>query len=90
MRNEKRRQVVPEGSHPPEPADGFEKNLKRLEDIVTAMESGQTRLDETIALYEEGLKLVNFCQSKLTEVQHKVEILDKNHKPKAFEPEKNQ
>ena len=39
----------------------FESSLARLEEIVRAMESGEAMLDETLSLYEEGVKLIQFC-----------------------------
>lgn len=57
----------------------FEQALKRLEEIVARMESGDLELDKSLALFEEGVKLVRFCSGKLDEAKKKVEILvDKN------------
>ena len=36
----------------------FESSLARLEEIVRAMESGEIMLDESLSLYEEGIKLI--------------------------------
>ena len=52
---------------------GFEAALKRLEDIVEQMESGETDLDTMIASFEEGQRLVKFCTAKLNEVEKKIE-----------------
>lgn len=52
---------------------GFEAALKRLEDIVEQMESGETDLDTMIASFEEGQRLVKFCTAKLDEVEKKIE-----------------
>lgn len=52
---------------------GFETALKRLEDIVEQMESGETDLDTMIASFEEGQRLVKFCTAKLNEVEKKIE-----------------
>lgn len=56
-----------------EAALGFEAALKRLEDIVAQMESGETDLDTMIASFEEGQRLVKFCTAKLNEVEKKIE-----------------
>ena len=56
-----------------EAALGFEAALKRLEDIVEQMESGETDLDTMIASFEEGQRLVKFCTAKLNEVEKKIE-----------------
>ncbi len=43
----------------------LEDALKQLEAIVQQLESGDGSLDEALALFEEGQKLVRFCQSDL-------------------------
>lgn len=53
----------------------FESALKRLEDIVAQMERGDPDLDSSLALFEEGVKLVRFCTARLDEAKKKVEIL---------------
>jgi len=55
--------------------NGFEKSLARLEEIVGQMESGNLSLDQMIACFEEGSKLVKRCSAKLTEVEKKIEKL---------------
>lgn len=52
---------------------GFEGSLKRLEEIVEWMESGEADLDAMIALFEEGQRLVKTCTAKLNEVEKKIE-----------------
>ncbi|MBQ9432478.1 MAG: exodeoxyribonuclease VII small subunit [Kiritimatiellae bacterium] len=53
----------------------FEAALKRLEEIVEAMESGETDLDKMIGAFEEGQRLVALCNAKLNEVTKKIEKL---------------
>lgn len=53
----------------------FEIALKRLEEIVARMESGDLELDKALSLFEEGVSLVRFCTGKLDEAKKKVEIL---------------
>ena len=55
----------------------FESSLARLEEIVKAMESGDAMLDESLALYEEGVKLIKFCTNALDDAEQKVKILQK-------------
>ena len=43
----------------------FEDALKNLEKIVEDLEGGELSLDKSLARYEEGIKLVKFCQKKL-------------------------
>lgn len=58
-----------------EKAVSFEKSLARLEAIVGGMESGELSLDDMIAQFEEGQKLLSFCTGKLDEVERKIERL---------------
>ena len=61
-----------------EPAPpSFEQSLKRLEEIVAGMESGELDLDTMIRQFEEGQKLIALCQARLTEVERRVEALVK-------------
>lgn len=53
----------------------FESAMKRLEEIVKILESGELPLATLLEMYEEGVKLQNFCQEKLDEAERKVEIL---------------
>ncbi|MBQ2469436.1 MAG: exodeoxyribonuclease VII small subunit [Clostridia bacterium] len=53
----------------------FEEALKRLEETVHALESGAVPLDESLKLFEEGVALVKFCNSKLDKAEQKVRIL---------------
>lgn len=53
----------------------FEKKLSRLEEIVHKMEKGDLALDESLKLFEEGVKLSRECQGKLTEAEAKVKVL---------------
>ncbi len=56
----------------------FEKSLERLEKIVADMESGELDLDTMIKQFEEGQKLIKLCQTRLVEVERKVEQLVKD------------
>ncbi|MCB0349140.1 MAG: exodeoxyribonuclease VII small subunit [Bdellovibrionales bacterium] len=53
----------------------FEKKLKRLEEIVEKMEEGEISLDESLKLFEEGVKLSRECGKELTDAEQKVKIL---------------
>ncbi len=53
----------------------FEEALKRIEEIVTALEQGEVSLDDSLKLYEEGQSLIKFCREKLTKVEEKVKEL---------------
>lgn len=62
--------------------ESFEKALKRLEEIVNKLESGNLPLDESLKIFEEGVKLSRFCTKKLDEAERKVEVLLKNKEGK--------
>ena len=53
----------------------FDEALKRLELIVDEMESGELGLEDMISRFEQGRKLVEFCSTKLNEVERKIEVL---------------
>lgn len=55
----------------------FEEALKKLQEIVEELESGNIPLDESLAKYEEGIRLVRLCQKKLQEAKKKIEVLVK-------------
>jgi len=55
----------------------FEEAMKRLEDIVQNMESGDLSLEDSLGIFEEGIKLVGFCSKKLEEAEKKVTMLVK-------------
>lgn len=55
----------------------FEAALARLEEIVRGLERGESTLDEALSLYEEGVKLARFCNSRLDEAEAKIEIMVK-------------
>jgi exodeoxyribonuclease VII small subunit len=53
----------------------FEKSLNRLEEIVTDMEGGKLSLEESMKLFEEGVRLSRQCQVQLGEAEQKVQLL---------------
>jgi len=55
----------------------FEAALKRLEEIVDALEGGETPLDKAMELYEEGLELSRFCGEKLKAPELRLKKLSK-------------
>jgi exodeoxyribonuclease VII small subunit len=59
-------------------APNFEGALKRLEEIVKKLESGDLPLDSALELFEEGIKLSRFCHTTLGQAERRVEILLKN------------
>lgn len=53
----------------------FEKKLGRLEEIVQKMEKGDLALEDSLKLFEEGVKLSRECHSRLNEAEAKVKLL---------------
>jgi exodeoxyribonuclease VII small subunit len=71
----------------------FEDCLKRLEEIVDRLEKGDLALEESLALFEEGMKLSNSCRGELEAAEGKVEILLKQGaklQAQPFEPGEEQ
>lgn len=58
-----------------EPTLHFEEALKKLEEIVERLESGDVPLEEAIELFQEGMKLSYYCNQKLEQVEQKIEML---------------
>jgi exodeoxyribonuclease VII small subunit len=79
-------------------APRFEAALQRLEQIVQQLEKGELPLEQSLVLYEEGIKLTRLCHAKLEEAEGRIEtlmkdargdlVLDKSGKAqtKPFEP----
>ena len=53
----------------------FEQAMARLEEIVARLEAGEQTLDQSLALYEEGAKLMKQCASALDKAEQKVKKL---------------
>ena len=53
----------------------FAARMKRLEKIVTQLESEELDLEKAVALFEEGVSLTKECRRMLSEAEKKVEIL---------------
>jgi exodeoxyribonuclease VII small subunit len=53
----------------------FEGALSEIRAIIEKLEGGNLSIEESLALFEKGVELINFCHKKLGEVQKRVEIL---------------
>lgn len=53
----------------------FEKAFQQLEKIVQRLESEELPLDESLQLFEEGIRLSRFCHQRLGEVEKKIETI---------------
>ena len=50
----------------------FEEAMERLEEIVTSMERGEAPLEESLALFAEGTKLLKQCTTLLDKAEQQV------------------
>ncbi len=63
----------------------FEGSMKKLEQIVQQMESGDLPLEKSLTKFEEGVTLSKFCSDKLDEVEKKITLLMKDHQGNVME-----
>ena len=56
----------------------FEAALSRLEEIVKELEAGELPLEQSLKLFEEGIKLSRVCNKRLEDAERRVEILLKD------------
>lgn len=63
--------------------EGFEK----IEEILRKMESRDIPLEESFGLYEEGMKLLKFCNERISRVEKKVMKLDGDGQLKPLDEE---
>jgi exodeoxyribonuclease VII small subunit len=63
----------------------FEKAMKKLEQIVRELESGDQPLEKAIKQFEEGVQLSKFCSEKLDETEKRVTLLLKDQTGNVFE-----
>ncbi len=55
----------------------FEDSFKRLEEIVGILNDDKTTLEESIKLYEEGIKNYRKCEEELNQAKQKIEELSR-------------
>ena len=63
----------------------FEKAMKKLEQIVRELESGDQPLEKAIKKFEEGVQLSKFCSEKLDETEQRVTLLLRDQTGNVFE-----
>ena len=71
----------------------LEEAMKRLEDIVQSLESGDLSLEDSLEIFEEGMKIVRACSKRLEEAEQKVTMLVKEgdeYTQKPFEIEEKE
>ena len=70
--------------------ENFEDSMKKLETIVTELEKGDLNLDDSMAKFEEGMKIAKQCNNILEDAEKKITILleeDGELKEEKFETE---
>lgn len=55
--------------------DQFEHSVRRLESLIQKLEDDKTSLEETIGLYEEGLRLIKSCNELLDHAKLRIETV---------------
>lgn len=53
----------------------FEERLTQLEQVVEKLERGELSLDESVRLFEEGVKLSDACKAELEKAEGRVQVL---------------
>jgi exodeoxyribonuclease VII small subunit len=70
----------------------FETSLEALEEIVQKLEQGDLALEESLVLFEQGIRLSRECQERLSQAERRIELLlrDQQGRPvvSAFEDDK--
>lgn len=56
----------------------FEASLAELEQIVKKLEEGEQPLEESLTLFEQGVKLARECRERLTQAERRIEVLIKD------------
>jgi len=56
--------------------ESFESQLAQLQALVKKLEQGELSLDESLAAFEQGVKLTRACQKILAEAEQKVKVLN--------------
>ncbi|HLA27695.1 MAG TPA: exodeoxyribonuclease VII small subunit [Syntrophales bacterium] len=64
----------------------FEDALKKLEEILRKMETGDLTLEESLRSFEEGIRLSRLCAEKLDEAERRVDILLKEDEKVVLKP----
>lgn len=68
----------------------FEDALNELEDIVEKLEKGNVTLEEAVSLFEKGIQLSKYCNSKIDEAEKRITVLLKDEKGNIVEQDLSQ
>lgn len=64
----------------------FDEAMRRLEEVVEKLEQGEIPLEQSIALFQEGMQLARLCHQKLADVGRKIEVLVKENQEWQVRP----
>lgn len=64
----------------------FEKSLETLENLVETMEQGDLSLEQSLAAFEQGIKLTKECQNALKNAEQRVQILVAKNGSEQLDP----
>jgi exodeoxyribonuclease VII small subunit len=67
-------------------APPFESSLERLDAIVAELEAGQSSLERSLELFEEGMTLAESCRAQLEAAEKRIEMLVRRGNDVAAEP----
>ncbi len=56
----------------------FEDRVERLQVIITALEKGDVQLEQSVALYKEGMQLAKSCRKQLDKARHEITLFADN------------
>lgn len=70
----------------PENKPTFEQALKRLEEIIRALEGSSFSLENMVQLYDEANELISMCTAELTAASKKVEVIRQERNGTAGAP----
>lgn len=60
-------------------SESFEKNIERMDEIISSLEDRNVSLSDSIKYYEEAMKISKVCRELLDEAEGKVKkLIDKN------------
>ena len=69
-------------------APDFEQSLSELQTLVERLESGELSLEDSLATFEQGIRLTRDCQGALSQAEQKVRILlGESGETAPFDPE---
>ncbi len=56
----------------------FEEAYNQLKEVVEKLENSDTDLEESLEIFEQGIRLINYCNKKLEDAEHKFQKLVKD------------